>query len=70
MVVALCVSDPAAMAAKMGHAIDKNRQLSGTNLPLETATVRLVDEARRRDRQMVREWKNENEFGNTSNLAL
>ncbi len=46
-----------AMAAKMGNSIDTNRQLAETYLPRKTATVRLVDEARKLGRQRLREEK-------------
>lgn len=48
-------ADPAAMAAKMGNTIDKNRQLAETYLPRKAATIRLVDEARKRGRQRLRD---------------
>lgn len=48
-------ADPAAMAAKMGNTIDHNRFLQETYLPNKTATIRKVDEARRRGRQRLRE---------------
>jgi len=48
-------ADPAAMAAKMGNTIDKNRQLAETYLPRKTATVRMVDEARKLGRRRLRE---------------
>ena len=48
-------ADPAAMAAKMGNTIEKNRQLAETYLPRKAATVRLVDEARKRGRQRLRD---------------
>ena len=51
-------ADPAAMAQKMANSIDKNRQLAETYLPRQIATVRRVDEARRKGRQLLR--KNEN----------
>ncbi len=44
-----------AMAAKMGNSIDTNRQLAETYLPRKTATVRLVDEARKLGRQRLRD---------------
>lgn len=48
-------ADPAAMAAKMGNTIHQNRQLAETYLPRKAATVRLVDEARKRGRQRLRD---------------
>lgn len=48
-------ADPAAMAAKMGNTIHQNRQLAETYLPRKAATVRIVDEARKRGRQRLRE---------------
>ena len=50
-------ADPAALAAKMGNTIDKNRQLQETYLPNKTATVRRVDDARKQGRRNLR--KNE-----------
>lgn len=47
-------AEPGAMAMKMGNSIDKNRQLTDTYLPNRTATIRLVDEARKRGRQRLR----------------
>lgn len=48
-------ADPAAMAAKMGNTIHQNRQLAETYLPRKAATVRIVDEARKRGRQRLRD---------------
>jgi hypothetical protein len=47
--------DPAALAAKMGNTIDRNRRLQETFLPKRTVTVRLADEARKRGRTRLRE---------------
>lgn len=46
---------PGAMAQKMGNSIDRNRFLAETYLPKKAATVRLVDEARKRGRRVLRE---------------
>lgn len=51
-------ADPAAMAAKMGNTIHQNRQLAETYLPRKAATVRIVDEARKRGRQRLRDNEN------------
>jgi len=48
-------AEPAAMAQKMGNSIDKNRQLQETYMPARAATVRQVDEARKRGRKVLRE---------------
>ncbi|MBI2719568.1 MAG: hypothetical protein HY245_04000 [Rhizobiales bacterium] len=48
-------ADPAAVAAKMGNTIDKNRLEQETYLPNRTATVRRVDEARKLGRRKLRE---------------
>lgn len=44
-----------AIAAKMGNTIDVNKKLQETYLPRRAATVRLVDEARKRGRQILKD---------------
>ena len=46
--------NPASLSAKMGNSIDQNRFIAETYLPRKAATVRLVDEARKRGRTIIR----------------
>ena len=49
---------PGAMAAKMGNTIDENRELQKTDLPAQTAIVRMIDEARELGRRRLRRAPN------------